>query len=203
MRAPDRDDPALGKDDLASNHFLFNEPTRPISLLPVAGPSGGNFPDAIADPDGLRCPHIAHIRKVNPRDGGSELGGENDTLTRLVLRRGIPYGPPLLGVENPSEEQLATDRGLLFLCYQTSIVEQFETVTRAWANTTEQPSSGGHDPIIGQTADNNRQRTVTLPQATPAEPILIGQEWVIPTGGGYFFAPSIHALTKVLARSDS
>jgi len=203
MRAADRDDPVLGLHDLANNHFLYNEATHPIPLLPGVTDAGDNFPAAPADPNGLRCPHIAHVRKVNPRDMGTDLGSENDTLTRQVLRRGIPYGPPLLGIENPTPEQLAVDRGLLFLCYQTSISEQFETLTRTWANSTVQPSSGGHDPIIGQTAENDRQRTITLPQASPREPILISPEWVVPTGGGYFFTPSIRALTEVLGRAHS
>ncbi len=71
---------------------------------------------------------------------------------------------------------------------------------------------GGHDPIIGQNnQDPNRIRefTVTVPDSanprdlTKAKAFRVstkdpktgkGIEWVIPTGGGYFFAPSIRAL---------
>jgi Dyp-type peroxidase family len=77
---------------------------------------------------------------------------------------------------------------------------------------------GGIDPIIGQNGqDPNRVRefTVTVPDPlapsdlTKAKAFRVstkdpatgkGLEWVKPTGGGYFFAPSIAALTDVIAK---
>jgi Dyp-type peroxidase family len=77
---------------------------------------------------------------------------------------------------------------------------------------------GGHDPIIGQNGDDpNRIREFTVTVPDRADPFDLakakafrvstrdpatgkGLEWVKPTGGGYFFAPSIAALTDVLTK---
>ena len=50
---------------------------------------------------GRVCPHFAHIRKVNPRDSVTDLGKTGDTLLRMLLRRGITFGPPLIVVLQP------------------------------------------------------------------------------------------------------
>ncbi len=113
-----------------------------------------------------RCPFGSHIRKTNPR---SDLPGQ--VQARRIMRAGIPYGPEM--VDAPGAE-----RGLLFVCYQTSIENQFEFVQAGWSNNTgfafgktrpstpagvsngpapppgfPQPPAAvtvGHDPIIGQ-----------------------------------------------------
>jgi deferrochelatase/peroxidase EfeB len=122
---------------------------------------------------GKVCPHFAHIRKVNPRDAGTDMGTPADTLLRLLLRRGIPFGPPLIGGGDPHAE-----RGLVFVGYSATIEDQFEFITRRWVNSALHPRFGGRDPIIG--AD---------------------RPWVTPTGGGYFFAPPLSAIADVLART--
>ena len=75
------------------------------------------------------CPADAHIRKVNP---GGPL--PEDQLRHRLLRRGIPFGP----VSNSTPQEPGVDdeekRGLLFLAYMTSIVDQFEFVMRSWVN---------------------------------------------------------------------
>jgi deferrochelatase/peroxidase EfeB len=62
------------------------------------------------DPHGYRCPFSAHIRVVNPRD--QELDIVVDGVPG-VIRRGMPYGPPL-----GSAQDDGVDRGIigLFLC---------------------------------------------------------------------------------------
>jgi Dyp-type peroxidase family len=200
MRSPIQVDSELAMDSLANNQFLFESDTAPSKLRSVRGYPGDHFPDAKADFFGVTCPHIAHIRKVNPRDAGTDLGGANDTLTRLLLRRGLPYGPALVNVETPAPELVNEDRGLLFISYQASIVNQFETVVTRWANSTLQPSDGGHDPLIGQTENQgNRDRFIQVPRAVPPNTLMIMKEWILPTGGGYFFSPSIRAIKEVFA----
>jgi Dyp-type peroxidase family len=200
MRVPTADDPLLGTDDLANNHFIFDDHTRPSTLRPIPGYPGDSFPQARADLLGLVCPHFAHVRKANPRDSATDLGKTADSLIRLILRRGIPFGPPVTGVKKPSPALWKRERGLVFISYQTAIEDQFEFLTRRWANSPVQPNAGGHDLIIGQTERRgDRRRFVEFP--TTAGPVRIeaAREWIIPTGGGYFFAPPIRALTEVLA----
>jgi len=77
-----------------------------------------------------------------------------------------------------------------------------------WADSTIHPCAyhgqagdvaAGYDPLIGQRLTNGPKRTFTL-QVEPQsfETLTLTQAWVIPMGGGYFFAPSITALKTVL-----
>src|SRR5262249_10563611 len=134
------------------------------------------------------CPFAAHIRRTNPRDDMDK----NEAQTHRLLRRGIPYG----------ELDDKINRGLLFLAYQTSIENQFEYVQKLANNPWVKEANAGYDPIIGQ---NNRDHPLTFRvtdkdgQHKPVD--LPTTRWVIPTGGGYFFAPSIKALKEVLANA--
>lgn len=201
MRTPTSENAALGGDEFANNHFLFDDDTRPSALRPIAGYGGDGFPQATADFLARVCPHFAHIRKVNPRDGATDLGKPQDNLVRAILRRGIPYGKPLLGVKRPSKRLFLEDRGLMFLCYASSIEDQFEFMQRRWANSPVQPNTGGHDPILGQNgSDASRVRVIEFPRPGGGVARLrLKQEWVIPTGGGYFFAPTIGTVRDVYA----
>jgi Dyp-type peroxidase family len=199
-RTPAVDNAALAGDPWADNHFIFNDDTRPVPLQPIPGYAGDGFAQARADMLGLVCPHFAHIRKMNPRDIATDLGKPGDTFMRFLLRRGIPFGPPLVGVKRPSEKLMCAERGLMFLSYGATIEQQFEFVSRRWANHPQQPNFGGHDPVIGQ-ADRygSRERFIDVPlPGGGAKRVRLCDEWVIPTGGGYFFAPPIQAIAGVL-----
>jgi cytochrome P450 len=76
---------------------------------------------------GHRCPIGAHIRRLNPR-GGMVLGVP---WGRLLLRRGMPYGPKY-DPSIPDEEARQIPRGLvgLFLC--GDLESQFEFLLKVW-----------------------------------------------------------------------
>ena len=84
--------PISPADDNANNDFFFSEQTPAVTLADGTT-AGAAFPPVERDPRGSTCPFPAHIRKVNPRDDPSDTSGPRKTRTRLMLRRGIPYGP--------------------------------------------------------------------------------------------------------------
>jgi Dyp-type peroxidase family len=199
MRTPASDNAALAGDEWANNHFIFNDGTLPIPLRPIPGYGGDAFPQAVQDMLGTVCPHFAHIRKTNPRDISTDLGKPHDSMLRMVLRRGIPFGPPIAGIKKPPPRLVKKERGLMFICYASTIENQFELLTRRWSNSPVQPNLAGHDPIIGQRDERGaRTRFIDFPTATGLRRIKLPNEWVIPTGGGYFFSPPIEAIAGVL-----
>src|SRR6266851_1781267 len=99
--APPRDDWALGGDPRRNNDFDYGD-----------------------DPSQRKCPYAAHIRKIYPRDDAP--GGEAEAQTHRIRRAGITFGPEVA----PGEATTLHSRGLMFVCYQTSIGRQFEFIQR-------------------------------------------------------------------------
>jgi Dyp-type peroxidase family len=71
------------------------------------------------DPQGRKCPLGAHVRRANPRDGLP--GGGERTRRHRIIRRGMPYGRYM-------RRNRRARRGLIFVCFNASIVRQFEVV---------------------------------------------------------------------------
>jgi Dyp-type peroxidase family len=152
------------------------------------------------DEDGKLVPRAAHIRKAYPRDEKTPTGGEADTQTHRIIRRGIPYGESFR--ENAPAGSAAgadADRGLLFLGYQASLERQFEFVTAQWFNKPDHPERGdGHDPVLSQATSTKR---FTLPGGHPDH--LTMRPFIFTTGGAYLFQPSIAALRRLSVPSDT
>lgn len=181
-RTPERPDPRMAAHPTAAQDFFFWKDSIPADPYPAAS----------MDADGQRCPVSAHIRKINPRDEATDVGHNARTLRRRIIRRGITYGPSY-------DCEPDAQRGLLFLCYQRSITDQFEFLWRLWANKDNTPrGDAGIDPIIGQNA--NRERETHFVQGDLRATVKTTRRFIFSAGGAYLFAPSISAIRDVLAR---
>jgi Dyp-type peroxidase family len=199
-RVPDRDVPLLGFNSEANNHFRFDSDCRRLNLN-----SGyvDEFPMSTADPAGITCPWAAHIRKTNTRDSGSDTGGRDSTYRRRLLRVGISFGPSLRDrFATKKNDPKFRKRGLLFLSIQASIEEQFEFLMCRWMGDHSRPKTpGGHDMLVGQNSavgEDRERRCVIFGAGSQQAEIRSSNQWIIPTGGGYFFVPSIPTLRNIL-----
>ncbi|MCT9083261.1 Dyp-type peroxidase [Streptomyces fulvoviolaceus] len=139
------------------------------------------------DPDGLRCPLGAHIRRANPRDSQEPRPGTAASLDvtdrHRLLRRGRSY----------TTEGTPPERGLYFMCLNGDLARQYEFVQHSWIN--DPAFSGLHDdsdPLIapggprGATFTEQREPVRRRHPGVPA--------FVQVRGGAYFFLPGVPAL---------
>jgi Dyp-type peroxidase family len=183
--APFEDKPSLAGNDRRNNDFGY------------AG-----------DPWQRACPYAAHIRKTNPRGDVSTESAE--MLRHRIIRQGISFGPEV----QPGETTTRHSRGLMFVCYQTSIERQFEYIQSHYANSPEfvggksRPGGGsvtpGFDPIIGQAPGNGARQMdepyPNYPAGSRRTTLELPSQFVVLTAAAYFFMPSITALRTALTR---
>jgi deferrochelatase/peroxidase EfeB len=159
------------------------------------GPTDANDFDYASDPDGLRCPFSAHIRVVNPRD---------DTLDRAVgkvprlIRRGMPYGPPLSGTVDDHQ-----DRGLIgiFLC--ADIADQIYKLT-GWIKRTDfRPRDAwdahAQDAIAGNRGEPGASTDFTVPTADGVKRLPGLADFVHTRGTAFLLYPSDATLRRIVA----
>jgi Dyp-type peroxidase family len=186
LLAPLQDNVALGKDPALNNDFEYSR-----------------------DPLQRACPYAAHIRKTNPRDDPNQNKAE--VQTHRIIRAGISFGHEVGPDETTATVQ---SRGLMFVCYQTSIQRQFEFIQSAYANEVrfvrqkKRPAGRGgvsvepgFDPIIGQANTGPRSIDEPLsnyPAGNTASTLDMPNPWVVLTAAAYLFVPSITALWTVL-----
>lgn len=170
--SPDKMDKEIVADPLRVNNFTYGD-----------------------DPDGLKCPVGAHVRRANPRDS---IGFEGRLATRRrIIRRGLPYGtyiPEGMPVDNE-------ERGIIFMALNASISRQFEFVQQQWINYGNDFSLGEEsDPIIS-TNEGGGSFVVPGDPKRKEETFICGQlpSFVTVRGGGYFFLPSLTALRFLAA----
>jgi deferrochelatase/peroxidase EfeB len=158
----------------------------------VADPGRNNAFSYADDPDGRRCPIGSHVRRVNPRES-MPFHGALVNRHRL-MRRGIPYGPPLAD----GAEDDGVDRGVVFMCLQTSIARQFEFVQSQWLGDGNALRLGSDQDVIVGPQDQDGPPKMTIPGSPP---YLLGplSRVVKVRGGEYFFCPGINGLRHLAA----
>jgi Dyp-type peroxidase family len=158
--SPDAPDPALASDTTRINDFKYAD-----------------------DPAGLKCPLGAHIRRANPRDG--LFGGSERTRRHRIIRRGMPYGPPL---PEDARENGHDERGLMFVCFNASITRQFETVNGWLRDGDTFGIRGEADPLT-----TGAEGWMSV-QGNPPTFVTLREPLVQTRGGEYLFVPGLTAL---------
>ena len=149
------------------------------AVLDVAAVNNFNYS---ADPNGDSVPRASHIRKTNPRNGS----------TIRILRRGIAYGKPFSAEADPtSEEGANAPRGLLFLSYQSSIEQTFNSPSRAGRTTLGYRRPATASIRQSDPTDKRRVRSA-IPQAQPS--LLDIARFVSTKATCYLFSQSMDAL---------
>lgn len=146
-----------------------------------------NYHTDISKP-GAKCPYLAHVRLTNTRTPDGPI---------RITRRGIPYNDIGRNVNDLDNDKPPFGVGLLFMCYQANIENQFEAI--------QKKANEGFDAVIGQ----KPVTAITLPLQWG----LAGQHtvqinnikkgltfnFVTNKGGEYFFTPSISFLKNIAA----
>ena len=178
---PNHDDPAIGDDDQRTDNFRYN-----------------------MDVEGMRVPHLSHIRRANPRDGLPEDSVIQPRLHRII-RRKTPYGPYL--PEGAAEDDVA--RGIIFRVYNARIASQFEMVQSEWFASGNDAGglSTDQDPITGLTdpddkGPNRLGATMAIPREDGIKTLYGLPRFVTLKGGEYFFLPSLSAIDWLVGLGD-
>ncbi len=156
------------------------------AMLMGRWPDGSLVDDCTTDsPDSKTCPFASHVKRSIIDDGYPKSNRHR------ILRRGIPYG---------SLQDSHAEKGLLFVCYQTSIKQQFDHVYRNMANIMER---SGADPFTANLMGTRKTVPFVLPIKTRdghrKEVYLNVPQLVSLEAGGHFFVPSLSAIDKIAA----
>ncbi|MGH6812368.1 MAG: Dyp-type peroxidase [Methylocella sp.] len=193
---------SLAKDVKEWNEFRDKLKHMPDQQTREAALADFSFHD---DPDGIKCPLTAHMRRVNTRDMLGPSDGDGSVLTnrRRILRRGLPYG------SLPDGTLDANGQGVVMLVVCASLVRQFEFVQQQWINYGLDAGAGSDTcPIVGNHSDgtpggkNGPKAKFVIP-ADPASghhpPFIVEgiPQFVETRGGDYFFVPSMTALRMI------
>jgi deferrochelatase/peroxidase EfeB/uncharacterized membrane protein len=138
-----------------------------------------DFLFGVEDPQALRCPFGAHIRRANPRDSLGPGNAEQVAISNRhrITRIGRHYMP------EPGQKP-----GLFFMCFCADIERQFEFLQQTWLRS---PSFHGlsceKDPVLGDAEKGVCGYTVPSPDGPIGLSAL--PRFVTTKGGGYFFLP--------------
>ena len=131
------------------------------------------------DPQGMRCPYGAHIRRGNPRDSLDPGNADQIAISNRhrIARIGRHFKPA------PGQNS-----GLFFMCLCADIERQFEFLQQTWLRSASfHGLAGEKDAILGDAQQGASGFTVPSPDG----PIGLSPlpRFVTTRGGGYFFVP--------------
>ena len=171
--------------------------THPEDAAPIERPAkaqvfnDNDFLFGVEDPEALRCPFGAHIRRSNPRESLDPGSDEQIAITNRhrIIRVGRQYAPAPEG----------GNRGLLFMCLNGDIERQFEFVQQTWLQSpTFHGLSREKDPLIGTGEPGDAGMTIPSREG-PMELSPPPKPFVRMLGGGYFFLPGKRLLDYLCA----
>ena len=164
--APDQDNPELGRDPERNNDFTYQD-----------------------DSEGLKVPHGAHMRRMNPRDSKLEI--LTDVNIHRIIRRATAFGPAYdPEADTKAEDQV--DRGLYFIFISAKAMDTLEFLQKEWINKANFIGQGSErDPIVGLQEDT---LTFTLPEQPVRQRMCGMATFNELRGGEYLFMPSLSAL---------
>ena len=211
-------DPAIVKEWIAAKMVgrwradgssLVRQPYRPRSYSSASDQPDNDFLYGAEDPNGLRCPFGAHIRRANPRESFAPSHPDPSAILQALQAGANPFDT----ISTPAQMQLAiTNRhrilrvgrgygpqedldkpGLVFMCLNTDIERQFEFIQKTWVlGSSFHGLEAELDPLIGHRDEN----IVLLTIPTPSGRVRLKglQDFVTVRGSGYFFLPGRAAI---------
>ena len=162
-----------------SGTSLVRHPYQPGSVGAPGMRPDNDFLFGAEDPDGLRCPFGAHIRRANPRDSFEAGSKEQLAISNRhrIFRVGRSY----------PEQGRFTRPGLLFMCVNANIERQFEFMQQTYLLSS---SFHGLENEVDAFARREKSSGVlTIP--TERGPLRLQgmSTFITVRGGGYFFMP--------------
>ncbi|MEO6091651.1 MAG: hypothetical protein ABIT04_09415 [Novosphingobium sp.] len=171
--------PATQAPASAPASYMETGAIAPAGAKPPRSYADNDFLFGTEDPEALRCPFGAHIRRANPRD--SLDPGSKDQIDISNRHRIIRVGRQVQAPEGGSG-------GLLFMCLNSDIERQFEFLQQTWLRS---PSfhalSCEKDPILGDAEEG--MCGFTIPSRNGPVSLKPMPRFVTTRGGGYFFLP--------------
>jgi len=174
--------------------------TAALAVNPTAKKQGpppiqpdNDFLFGTEDPQGLRCPYGAHVRRANPRESLSP--GSQDQIDISNRHRILRVGRLYSG-SGPKPA------GLLFMCFNGDLERQFEFIQQTWMGSTKFHGLGAEvDPIAGNETEGCSGFTIP----TRHGPVALNSlpQFVTMRGGGYFFVPGRQLLRYLSAEAAS
>lgn len=150
---------------------------QPVEKQEPVRYSDNDFLFGVEDPEAMRCPFGAHIRRANPRD--SLMPGSMEQVSISNRHR-------MLRVGRLYEPEPGRDPGLLFMCLNGDIERQFEFIQQTWLVSPSFHGLAGEQDPLTSNCEGTGYVVPTHDGPVRLKPL---PQFVKTLGGGYFFMP--------------